>query len=121
MRSKQQESAEILTTDNKGMFQNNAYYKGDPGISNQEGPRMSLDLQRENGVTDVESHIRHGQLPPLGNNTNAKKKMKKKKNKVAIDTEEAGQQNRITDDVELENVEEKKVDENEPEVLLFWM
>lgn len=90
MRSNQQESAEILTKDNKGMYQNYSYYKGDAGISNQEGPRMYLNLQREIGVTDVESHIRHGQLPPLENNTNAKKKIKKKKNKVATDTEEAG-------------------------------
>ena len=90
MRSKQQESAEILTTDNKGMFQDYSYYKGDTGISNQKGPRMSRDLQRETGVTDVESHKRHRQLPPLENNTNAKKKIKKKKNKVATDTEEAG-------------------------------
>lgn len=90
MRSKQQESAEILTKDNKGMFQNHSYYKGDTGISNQEGPRMYLDLPRKTGVTDVESHIRHRQLPPLENDTNVKKKKKKKKNKVATDTEEAG-------------------------------
>ena len=122
MPSKQQESAKITTTDNKGMFQNYSYYKGETGISNKESPRMSLNLQGETGVTDMESHIRHRQLPPLENDTNAKKKKKKKKkkNKIAINTEEAGEQNRITDDIDVEKVEDlhqKKVDKNEPEVL----
>ena len=96
--------------------------KGETCISNQESPIISRDLQGETGVTDMESHVRHRQLPPLENDTNAKKKKKKKekKNKIAINTEEAGEQNRITDDIDVEKVEElqqKKVDKNEPEVL----
>lgn len=120
---KQQESAEITTTDNQGMFQNYSHYKGETGISNQESPRMSLDLQGETRVTNVESQIRHGQLPPLENDNITKKKKKKKKmkkNKVDTNTEEAGEQDRIGDDVDVKKVEEskqKKMDENEPEVL----
>ena len=121
---KQQESAKITTTDNQGMFQNYSHYKSETGISNQESPRMSLDLQGETRVTDVESQIRHGQLSPLENDTITKKKKKKKKkmkkNKVDTNTEEAGEQDRIGDDVDVKKVEEskqKKMDENEPEVL----